>query len=104
MPTETTPAVPMTLEERTNALFTTVLVSPGSQIDPADLLRLHTGVVEALRTVRRETLEEAAKVADAEASRYPDYDRFSHQAAALNSATQIAQAIRSLAVKEGEGV
>lgn len=28
----------MTLEERTNALFTTVLVSPGSQIGPADLL------------------------------------------------------------------
>lgn len=61
-------------------------------------------IAEALRTVRRETLEEAARVADAEASRYPDYDRVSHQAAALNSATQIAQAIRSLAVKEGEGV
>jgi hypothetical protein len=49
-----------------------------------------------LARVRREALEEAAKVADAEASRYPDYDQFSHQAAALNSATQIAHAIRAL--------
>jgi hypothetical protein len=46
--------------------------------------------------VRREALEEAAKMADVEASRYPDYDRSSHQAAALNSATQIAHAIRAL--------
>lgn len=50
----------MTLEERTNALFTTVLVSPGSQIGPADMLKLHAGVAEALRTIRDETLENLA--------------------------------------------
>ena len=88
----------MTLEERARDVLAELGVD-----DDLDGDSLAT-VAEALRTVRRETLEEAARVADAETSRYPDYDRSSHQAAALNSATQIAQAIRSLSEdKEATG-
>jgi hypothetical protein len=101
MPTETTPAVPMTLEERTNALFTTVLVSPGSQVDSADLLRLHAGVVEALRTVRRETLEEAARVA---LTCDGDFERDTDARTVEATRRGVAAAICSLAVKEGEPI
>lgn len=54
-------------------------------------------VAEALRTVRRETIEECAKVCD-EAG-----DDGSFIEGEVWVAKQIAQAIRSLAVKEGEG-
>ena len=59
--------------------------------------RLQETIAEALRTVRRETIEECAKVCD-EAG-----DDGSFIEGEVWVAKQIAQAIRSLAVKEGEG-
>jgi LmbE family N-acetylglucosaminyl deacetylase len=89
-----------TADEITESIFR--LIEQGDH-DRESRFRMVSAVVQsALSGNRKETLEEAARVADAEASRYPDYDRSSHQAAALNSATQIAQAIRSLSEdKEG---
>jgi hypothetical protein len=57
---------------------------------------LQREIVALLRTVRRETLEEAARVAE---TFHPDDDRMDRQIK-----IHVAQAIRSLAVKEGEGV
>jgi isocitrate/isopropylmalate dehydrogenase len=56
-------------------------------------------VAEALRTVEHEALERAAQVADNYAR-----DGRTHKELACETADEIAARIRSLAVKEGEGV
>jgi hypothetical protein len=64
---------------------------------------LQREIVALLRTVRRETLEEAAKVASAWDLCRSVYDGNGNLCEST-AGSRIAQAIRSLAVKEGEGV
>lgn len=78
--------------------YETMCVSAGIG-RPFGFSGLYLVILEALRTVRRETLEEAAQVADNYAR-----DGRTHKELACETADEIAARIRSLAVKEGEGV
>jgi hypothetical protein len=81
----------MTLEER--ALEIVEFDDALQALTDEQIDRLQETIAEALRTVRRETLEEAARVAE---TFHPDDDRMDRQIK-----IHVAQAIRSLAVKEG---
>jgi hypothetical protein len=75
--------------------YETMCVSSGIG-RPFGFSGLYLLIAEALRTVRREALEEAARVAE---TFHSDDDRMDRQIK-----IHVAQDIRSLAVKEGEGV
>jgi hypothetical protein len=74
--------------------YETMCVSAGIG-RPFGFAGLYLLILHAIRTARRETLEEAARVAE---TFHPDDDRMDRQIK-----IHVAQAIRSLAVNEGEG-
>jgi hypothetical protein len=92
----------MTLEARAREIATeyeTMCVSSGIG-RPFGFAGLYLMIAEALRTVRRETLEEAARVA---LTCDGDFERDTDARTVEATRRGVAGAICSLAVKEGEG-